>query len=147
MQMTFLPKIDREATRAKVEKVLEEYKIYLLMDPEDLQPKITSTFEIVPPTPNNQFHSSTEKTAIDRIDLENERQRFISWVQKCVNRLSRNERAIIVNLYFVEEEPMNYIVYNKLGFSETKYYKIKADAFYKLAFIMKLQVYEEEVEV
>ncbi|QGH35157.1 ArpU family transcriptional regulator [Gracilibacillus salitolerans] len=141
-----LPEIDREKTRKKVESILENYRMYLLMDPEDFQPKITSTFTITPPTPNNTFHSSTEDTAIKRIDLDKKRKNFILWVQRSVNRLSQQERSIIVCRYLTNEDIYDYEVYNELGFSERKYYRVKSRAFYKLAFIMRVEVYKCEVK-
>lgn len=146
-QITFnLPEIDRESTREKVEENLENYRMCLLTEPVDYEPNITSSMKDIPITPSNQFHSSTEQAAINRLEEERKRKGFMNWVEKCVNRLNRNEKDIIVNLYFKYEEPMNYIVYNELGFSEAKYYRIKSDAYYKLAFIMRLQVYKEEIE-
>ncbi|WP_241964521.1 ArpU family phage packaging/lysis transcriptional regulator [Paraliobacillus zengyii] len=145
MQMNFnLPKINRLQTRNAVESILEKYKFFLLMDPEELQPKITASFTITPPTMNNQFHSSTEDIAIKRIDHEKKRRDFIRWVQRSVNRLAYQERTVIINRYLQEDDIYDYEVYNDLGFSERKYYRIKSRAFYKLAFIMHIEVYEEE---
>lgn len=147
MQLTFeLPEIDREATRNAVESILDKYRMYLLMDPEDNEPKITSTFKLVPSAPSNQFHSSTEDTAIKKIDQEKKRKDFISRIQRAVNRLAYQERSIIINRYFKEDDIFDYEVYNQLGFSERKYYRIKARAFYKLALILKIEVYEEEAK-
>lgn len=145
-QLTFnLPEIDRESTRKKVEEVLEKYRMCLLTEPVDYEPNITSSIKEIPIAPSNQFHSSTEQAAVDRLEEERKRKGFMDWVERCVNRLNKSERDIVFHLYFKYDEPMNYIVYNELGFSETKYYRIKSDAYYKLAFIMRLQVYKKEV--
>lgn len=148
MQLAFnLPKIDREETRNVVEKALEDYRMYLLMDPEDNEPKVTAAFKLVPSGPSNQFHSSTEDAAIRKIDQENKRKAYISKIQKAVNRLAFQERSIIINRYLKDEEVFDYEVYNELGYSERKYYRLKARAFYKLAFILRIEVYVEEGEV
>ncbi|WP_156290771.1 ArpU family phage packaging/lysis transcriptional regulator [Oceanobacillus salinisoli] len=145
MQITFkLPEIDREATRAAVESELEKYKMYLLMDPEDNEPKITSSLKLVPSKPNNQFHSSTEETAIKKLDQEKKRRDFINKIQKSVNRLAYQERSIIINRYLKEDDIYDYEVYNELGFSERKYYRIKSRAFYKLAFILRIEIYQKQ---
>src|SRR5690625_2569935 len=73
MQLAFLPEIDRDATKKNVESELEKYKIMLLMDPEDLEPKITSSFRLVPSSSTNQFYSTTEDTAVERIHQEQKR--------------------------------------------------------------------------
>ncbi|MBP1950272.1 ArpU family phage transcriptional regulator [Virgibacillus litoralis] len=136
-----LPEIDREETRSAVESSLENYQMYLLMEPEELQPKITQSFSLVPPTPNNQFHSSTEDIAVKKMDQERKRKKYIRWIQKAVNRLSYQERSIIINRYLKSDDVYDYEVYNELGYSERKYYRLKARSFYKLAFILKIEVY------
>lgn len=147
MQISFkLPAINRTETKVAVESALEKYKMYLLMDPEENEPKITSTLKLVPTAPNNQFHSSTEDAAVNKIDQEERRKKYITWIRKAVNRLAYQERAVIINRYLIEDEVYDYEVYNELGFSETKYYRIKARAFYKLAFILRIEVYEEVVQ-
>ncbi|WP_163538292.1 ArpU family phage packaging/lysis transcriptional regulator [Gracilibacillus sp. YIM 98692] len=146
MQTTFkLPEIDRYSTKHKVESLLDQYKLYLLMEPIDLQPNITSSFSIVPPTFNNQNNSQTEDIAVKRIDQENERHKFLKWVQRCVNRLSEQERAVIIKRYLSDDDIYDYEIYKELGYSERKYYRIKSRAFYKLAFIMRVEVYKSEV--
>ena len=148
MQLTFkLPEINRDATRSAVESELEKYQMYLLMDPEEYEPKITSSFKLVPSAPSNQFHSSTEETAIKRLDMEKKRKDFLQRIQRAVNRLAYQERSLIVKRYLSNDDVYDYEVYNELGFSERKYYRIKARAFYKLAFILRIEVYLEAGEV
>lgn len=145
MQLTFnLPEINRDLTRIAVETELQKYQIYLLMDPEEYEPKITSSFKLVPTGPSNQFHSSTEETAIKKLDMEKKRKDFLFRIQRAVNRLAYQERSLIVKRYLSNDDIYDYEVYNELGFSERKYYRIKARAFYKLAFILRLEVYKEQ---
>ena len=148
MQLTFkLPEIDRDATRTAVESELEKYQMYLLMDPEEHEPKITSSFKLVSSAPSNQFHSSTEETAIKKLDMENKRKDYLLKIQRAVNRLAYQERSLIVKRYLSDDDVYDYEVYNELGFSERKYYRLKARAFYKLAFILRIEVYLEAGEV
>lgn len=147
MQLAFLPEIDREKTRKNVEAALEQYRIMLLMNPEEYEPKVTSSLKLIPSAPTNEFHSSTEDVAIKRTDMEIKRNEFIKRILRAVNRLSYQERSIIINRYLTGEDTFDYEIYNELGFSESKYYRIKSDAFYKLAFILRIVVYKEEGEV
>jgi ArpU family phage transcriptional regulator len=141
-QLTFmLPEIDREKTKAAVESALEKYRFYLLMVPEDKLPKVTATYSLVPPSFSNEFHSSTEQAAIDRIELDFARNGHIDWVLRGVNRLSKIEREIIYKRYLEDEEVFDYEIYNEIGMSERRYYRLKARIFYKLAFILKIEVY------
>lgn len=145
MQISFnLPEINRKETRDKVEAALEKYKIMLLMDPEELEPKITTSFKLIPTSNTNQFYSTTEDTAVQKIDMEYKRRTYINRIINAVNRLNYLERSIIVKRYLNNDDVYDYEVYNELGFSERKYYRIKARAFYKLAFILRIEVYEEK---
>jgi ArpU family phage transcriptional regulator len=138
-----LPSIDRNATRKAVESSLEKYRILLLRQ-LDNQPKITQTYSIVPPTNTNKFHSSTEDAAIKNADLEREMQEYLKRMIGAVNRLTHWERAVIVKRYMSDEDVFDYEIYNEVGMSERKYYRVKARAFYKLAFMLKIEVYEEQ---
>jgi ArpU family phage transcriptional regulator len=138
-----LPEIDRKKTKAAVESAFEKYRFYLLMVPEDKLPKVTATYSIVPPSFSNEFYSSTEQTAINQIELDMARNRHIEWVLKGINRLNKVEREIIYKRYLEDEEIYDYEIYNGLGMSERRYYRLKARLFYKLAFILKIETYKE----
>lgn len=145
-QLNFhLKKINAKATRKAVESLLEDYKILLLTQPVEALPKVTASYTITPPSNTNEFHSTTESTAIDNLEREMARRDFINKIIDAVNRLSPLERKIIIREYMSDEELYNYEIYNELGISESKYYKVKSSAFYKLAFILKVEVYHEKV--
>jgi ArpU family phage transcriptional regulator len=145
-QITFqLPEIDREETKKRVEAALEKYRFYLLSVPEERLPRVTASYSLVPPTHTNAFHSSTEESAIAILDFEKEREQYLNSIQRAVNRLNYQERSIIVKRYIDPEEKYDYEVYNDLGMSERKYYRIKSRAFYKLAFALKIESYKTEV--
>jgi len=56
----------------------------------------------------------------------------------------RNQRDIIIKRYLEDEDICDYMVYNELGMSERTYRHVKDRAFYKLAFALRLEVYEKE---
>ncbi|ALC80430.1 ArpU family phage packaging/lysis transcriptional regulator [Bacillus gobiensis] len=143
-QLAFvLPEINRDATRQKVESLLERYRILLLQVDLDFLPKITSSYTMVAPSITNEFHSSTEDAATKNVDHQRQRDKFLKRMQQAVNRLSLNERSIIIKRYMDQEEYFDYEIYYELGMSERKYYRIKSRAFYKLAFALKEEVYIE----
>ncbi|MGM2755166.1 ArpU family phage packaging/lysis transcriptional regulator, partial [Bacillus cereus group sp. Bce019] len=86
---------DTKKTKKAVEEVLENYREYLNTLPSNLMPKVTTMFSEVPPTFTNQFHSSTEDIAIERIELEQQRKEYMDWVHQAVNTLKPDERYII----------------------------------------------------
>jgi ArpU family phage transcriptional regulator len=141
-QLFMLPEIDREETKAAVESALDMYRFYLLTVPEDHIPKVTASYSLVPPAFSNQFHSSTEQAVVNYVDKERAKEKHIEWVLRGVNRLSKMEREIIYKRYLEDEEMFDYQLYNELGMSERKYYRIKARIFYKLAFILRIEKYK-----
>lgn len=138
-----IPQIDEEATKLKAEKLLDQYRLYLLQVPDDFLPKITPTYSIVPPSITNEFHSSTEDAALKRLDWEIQRDKFLKRIQRAVNRLSQKERQIIVMLYMKPEEMYDYEVYAEIGMSQRSYYRVKAKALYRLAFALREEVYKK----
>lgn len=139
-----LPEINRKETRDQVESALEKYQIMLLMDSEEYEPKITASFSLSPPSQTNEFKSTTEDVAIKRLDTDRKRREYINRIRKAVNRLNYEERAVMIKRYIYDDDVYDYQVYNELGYSERKYYRIKANAFYKLAFILKIAIYNEK---
>ncbi|MCY8310623.1 ArpU family transcriptional regulator [Bacillus vallismortis] len=138
-----IPQIEKEATKLKAEKLLDQYRLYLLQVPDDFLPKVTPTYSIVPPSITNEFHSSTEDAALKRLDWEIQRDKFLKKIQRAVNRLSQRERQIIVMLYMQPEEMYDYEVYAEMGMSQRSYYRVKAKALYRLAFALREEVYKK----
>lgn len=138
-----IPQIDEEATKLKAEKLLDQYRLYLLQVPDDFLPKVTPTYSIVPPSITNEFHSSTEEVALKRLDWEMQRDKFLKRIQRAVNRLSQRERQIIVMLYMLPEEMYDYEVYAEMDLSQRSYYRVKAKALYRLAFALREEVYRD----
>ncbi len=140
-QLTFnIPQIDEEATKLKAEKLLNKYRLYLLQVPDDFLPKITPTYSIVPQSITNEFHSSTEETALKLLNWEVQRNKFLKRIQSAVNRLSQRERKIIVMLYMQPEEMYDYEVYAGMDMSPRSYYRAKAKALRKLAIALREEV-------
>lgn len=139
-----LPVINRELTKKAVEDLLEQYKVFLMQTPEDHIPKVTASYSIIPPSNTNEFKSSTEDLAIKKVDSEVKREKFLSRIQRAVNRLPQRERAIIVLRYMQLDHKYDYEVFNELGLSERSYYRLKGRVFYNLAFILRVEVYKEE---
>lgn len=139
-----LAAIDREETKKRVEGALEKYRIMLLSQDMNQLPAVTQNFSLVPPSNTNKFHSSTEDAAIRNVDFEKERSEYIKRISLAVNRLGYKERAILIRRYMTEEDLYDYQVYNELHMSERTYHRHKSKAFYKLAFALKLEVYEDQ---
>ena len=145
MQLEFnLPAIDREETKKAVDSVLERYRMYSLQVSLDRLPTITAKYTLMPFS-NSLPGSSTESAAIANVEYEQERIKFLEWVVRAVNRLTHVERSIIITRYLSDGERYDYDVYLDLNMSERNYYRIKSRLFYKLAFALKVEVYEEVV--
>ncbi|OLP66055.1 hypothetical protein BACPU_11420 [Bacillus pumilus] len=138
-----IPQIDEEKTRAKMKRMLDRYKILMLQTPEDFMPKITTTYTITPPSFSNQFHSSTEDAALNKMDWEIERDQYMKRIQRGINRLTQKERRILVMLYMQTEDMYDYEIYAEMGLSQRYYYRVKNKAYYRLAFALREEVYKQ----
>ncbi|WP_141434399.1 ArpU family phage packaging/lysis transcriptional regulator [Bacillus sp. 03113] len=136
--------IDRSTTKKRVEEALEKYRIMLLSQDADQLPKITQTYSLIPPTNTNKFHSSTEDAAINNADYDRYRRNYIKKISMAVNKLGYKERAILILRYMTNYETFDYQVFTELHMSERTYRRIKSQAFYKLAFVLRIEAYEEK---
>lgn len=141
-----LPEIETNATKKAVEEALERYRMLLLQTPEESIPKLTATYSFIPPSTNKEYISTTEAMAVQKADFEAMREKYLTKIQKAVNRLKPRERALIVNKYMLQEDKYDYEVYNSIGLSERTYYRYKARAFYSLALSLGIEVYKEDVQ-
>lgn len=65
-QTTLLRDVDGKGTKINVEKAFADYRMYMMTVPDDIMPKVTPSYSLVPPSDTNAFYSSTEDTAIKR---------------------------------------------------------------------------------
>jgi len=147
-QLTFtLPKIDREATRKRVEEALETARLYKQIGIVRRETKITPSYEPRFHGDTNKISRQTEDVATWNVDTEKRLQEVTERVERAVARLGYVEREIIRKRYLEDEDAADYLVYTELGMSERQYYRVKARAFYKLAFMLRLEVYEEKLSL
>ncbi|ANC20967.1 ArpU family transcriptional regulator [Bacillus cereus ATCC 10876] len=143
-QLSFkMPIVDGKRTKQEIEKVFNEYRRYLATMPCDMLPKVTASYSIVPPSNTNEFNSSTENIAIERIEYEQERNKFMSWLYDGVNRLRDDEREVIVKFYMEHDSGYDQDIWMDLGIGKTKYYKLKGRAILRLAFNLKKEVFQK----
>ena len=140
---TYLPAINSKATKKEVEKTFNEYRDYLVTLPADFLPKITPSYSQVPSSITNQFHSSTEDVAIERIEFELERNKFMSKIHRAVNALKPDERFIIIRSFMQHEVGYAPDIYSELGIGKTRFHEIKGEAMLRLAFILQIEVYKK----
>lgn len=146
-QLTFLPKIDRKATQARLEKILEDVRIYRQFGMIRNEMKVTASCEVRYHGPTNIVGKPAEDVALANVAMserELKLQRLSFQIDKALSRFNKNQRDIIVKRYLEDEEVFDYMVYNEIGMSERTYRRNKANAFYKLAFALRLEVYEQE---
>ncbi|MBJ8027747.1 ArpU family phage packaging/lysis transcriptional regulator [Bacillus cereus group sp. N21] len=151
-QLSFLPKIDRSATQEELEGVLESVRIYRQFGMIRKEMKVTPSYEVRYHGPTHDVGKPLEDVAIANVQ-QSERE---EWLEKMSFRIDqalsrfgngvagRNQRDIIIKRYLEDEDICDYMVYNELAMSERTYRRVKARAFYKLAFALRLEVYEKE---
>ncbi|HDR4614607.1 TPA: ArpU family transcriptional regulator [Bacillus cereus] len=149
-QLTFLPKIDRKATQVRLEEILENVRIYRQFGMIRNEMKVTASCEVRYHGPTNMIGKPAEDIALVNIAMserEMKLQRLSFQIEKALSRFSKNQRDIIIKRYLEGEEVFDYMVYNEIGMSERTYRRNKSNAFYKLAFALRLEVYETEEQV
>lgn len=140
-QLFMLPEIDAEETKKKVEKALEACLVFEQIGYHPgIEPKTTPGYSQSPGTQTNAFHSSTEDSAQKNIDIEQFRREHVRRVRRAVSRLGKREREIIEKRYLDDPDLTDYIIFNEIHLAERTYYRVKARAFYKLAFSLKIEV-------
>lgn len=142
--MDMLKNIDGKATQKAIEKMLRQYRTYQLTTPEDFLPTITPKYTLEMPSFDGIVSSKVENAAIKNIEHFQQAQKFFERFNRGFYKLSRRERQIIIKA-FLEEFPMfNYQIASELNVSERTFYRMKAQAMYKLALALRVEVYEEE---
>lgn len=109
--------------------------------------KVTASSEVRYHGPTNIVGKPAEDIALANVAMserEVKLQRLSFQIDKAWSRFSKNQRDIIVKRYLEDEEVFDYMVYNEIGMSERTYRRNKSNAFYKLAFALRLEVYEAE---
>ncbi|HGH7175503.1 TPA: ArpU family phage packaging/lysis transcriptional regulator [Bacillus wiedmannii] len=151
-QLSFLPKIDRAATQEKLEGVLESVRIYRQFGMIRKEMKVTLSYEIREHGPTHDVGKPLEDVAIANVQ-QNKREEWLEAMSHRIDKAltcfgngiaGKNQRDIIIKRYLEDEDVCDYIIYNEIGMSERTYRRIKARAFYKLAFALRLEVYEIE---
>lgn len=146
MKTNTIQRVDEKLTRKEVEGKLDKYRMYLLTLPADILPTITANYSLVTAT-SNQFSSKTENAAIERAELEIEREKYFSWIHGAVTSLKPDEKEIIMRRYLNPEIDTDREIWMDLCIGSTKYYKKKWEAILRLAFNLKIEVYQNKREV
>ncbi|EJP84660.1 ArpU family phage packaging/lysis transcriptional regulator [Bacillus cereus] len=153
-QLSFLPKIDRAATQEKLEGVLESVRLYRQFGMMREEMKVTPSYEMRYHGPTNDVGKPLEDVAMANIQ-QSEREQWVKnmsfRIDQFFSRLGdgragagKDQRNIIMKRYLEDEDVCDYMVYNEIGMSERTYRRVKARAFYNLAFALRLEVYETE---
>ncbi|MBC1307912.1 ArpU family phage packaging/lysis transcriptional regulator [Listeria booriae] len=138
MALFDLPEINMPATKRKVGRALEKYKIMRVRLGERRTPKLTSTLTIVPPSFSNEFHSTTEESAIWNIDAIKEAQDYVNLIEHHVNQLPERSRQIIYRLFIAGDS--DYITREELYLADTQYKEEKRKAIERLAYQLDIAV-------
>ncbi|WP_144501814.1 ArpU family phage packaging/lysis transcriptional regulator [Bacillus thuringiensis] len=151
-QLTFLSKIDRAATQSRLERMLEEIRIYKQFGMVREEMKVTPSYEVRYHGPTNMVGNPLEDVALENIK-RSEREQYLKdmsfRIDQFLSRLGNSragkiQRDIINKRYLEEEDVCDYMVYNEVGMAERTYRRWKSRAFYNLAFALRLEVYETE---
>lgn len=138
-----LDQIDSEATQNAVEEMLRQYRTYMLTVPENRMPSLTANYTLEMPNYSTVKQSAVENAAIENVDAESKRQRFFIRISKGLRKLTTIERQLIALKYLQMEPLYNYEVYTELSISESKFYRQRNRALYKLALALGVEKYSD----
>ncbi|MNI11237.1 hypothetical protein D3C73_643750 [compost metagenome] len=136
--------IDREATRKKVEGALEMARIYKQIGFVRKETRMTPSYEPKYHGHTNAIGKVTEQTGIYNVDSEERLRQLCEQVEQAVNCLEEKEKEIINRRYLQRDSEYDFLLCHELNLSERTYRRIKAKAFVKLAFMMRLEVLVEK---
>ncbi|WP_350370714.1 ArpU family phage packaging/lysis transcriptional regulator [Bacillus cereus] len=150
-QLTFLSKIDRAATQSKLERLLEEVRIYKQFGMVREEMKVTPSYEVRYHGPTNTVVNRLEDVALENLK-RSEREQYLKDMSFRINQFlirlgngrSGKIQRDIINKRYLEEDVCDYMIYNEIGMAERTYRRWKSRAFYNLAFALRLEVYEVE---
>lgn len=138
-----IPKVDEKKTKAALERALFNYRDYLMTMPSDLMPTITPAYSLISPSITNSFNSKTENAALERVEFERARDAYTKKIHDAVATLKHEERQIIIKRYLVEDVYYDVDIWTELNMGKTNYYKKKWQAMLRLAFALKIEVYQK----
>lgn len=141
MQMSMF-KLDEKETWRRVEERLESARLYKRFGFIRREAKLTATYSDMPRSNTNVTSDQTADIAMHNVDREEQLQREYDQVMRAVGRLAKTQRRIIEERYLGDEDVLDINAYMTLDMPERTYYYAKAKAIYRLAFALRLEVYE-----
>lgn len=135
--------IDEKETAKAIEEKLREYRTYKLIAHEDKVPQITAKYTVEMPNFSNIKSSSTENVAIANVEGKKEAEEFFLKFAKAMNKLTFIERRLITLAFLADDPLFNYEICAELNISESKFYRLRTKALYKLALAMGVERYKE----
>jgi ArpU family phage transcriptional regulator len=132
--------IDRDATRKKVEGMLEKVSVYNQIGFVRREIRTTSSYEHRFNVHTHAVSKVTEQTAVYNVDNEERMQQLCEQVEQAVQCLDAKEQEIIRRRYLQRDSDYDCLLCHELNLSERTYRRIKAKAIAKLAFMLRLEV-------
>jgi ArpU family phage transcriptional regulator len=138
--------INREATRKKVEGALETARIYNQIGFVRKESRIVSGYEPRYHGSTNAVSKVTEQVAVYNVETEYRLKHLSEQVEQAVQCLDTKEQDIVRRRYLQRESEFDFLLCHELGMSERTYRRVKAKAFSKLAFMLRLEVAADKDE-
>jgi ArpU family phage transcriptional regulator len=129
--------IDRQATRKRVEGVLETVRMYGLIGLQRRQSKVVSGYESHSHGGTNQLN---KQVAIYNVDMEERLRNLYGEVEEAIKCLDENEQEMIRRRYLQRDKEFDFMLHHELNLSERTYRRMKARAIAKLAYMLRLEV-------
>ncbi|NOJ72461.1 ArpU family phage packaging/lysis transcriptional regulator [Paenibacillus alvei] len=136
-------KLNEDETWRRVEERLESAMLYKRFGFIRREATITASYSDMPRSNTNVTSDQTADLSIYNVDRETQLQREYEQVVRAVGQLAATQREIIERRYLTEEGVTDINVYVEMGMPERSYYIAKSKAIHRLAYALRLEVYEE----
>lgn len=132
--------IDRNATRKRVEGVLETARIYRHIGFIRRETKVISGYEPRFHGSTNKIGKVTEQAAVYNADTEEKLRQLSEELEQALLCLESKEQEIIRKRYLQRECDYDFLLCHEVNLSERTYRRVKARAIEKLAYMLRLEV-------
>ena len=145
MEQCYMFKINEKETTRRVRERLETARLFKRFGFIRKEVKVTATYEDMdmPRSFTGITSDPTASASIYNVDQEERLQKQYEQVMRALRMLSRRQREIIERRYLDDEDVLDTNVFVDMCISERTYYYEKEKALYRLAFALRLEVYEE----
>lgn len=127
-----LDNVDEKKTKQVGKKLLGNYQNLKLIAGKDFVPKITADYSLEPVVTSFSSETPLEKHVMKKEDSIQE----LVEIANAINQVEKESKIILIKKY-VEDEELNYVIWNQLCINESTFYRLLNKGLYQFALAFK----------